>query len=355
MLQKGWWIVILTALFALNMALASDYLAVPQYSASAKFIISPNASVGSGRDVTSSLDTLERSSVVSTYAEILSSNSLFAETGAALQIEPSELSQYSLKAVVLPGASVLELSVSGSNPRVAALLANSLGQRSIDYAKDLIPVYDVKFLDMATAPGEPFSPQPARDAGLALALGLIGGSVLAVLREQLRTPLEALLKRNILDSASSAYNRRYFQRRLEEEVARQRNGSVSLGIVQLEGLRDIVEKLPPVVTQKLLHQVTKTLSNELRGNDSVGRWDDISFAVLLPATPIVAARRTLERIQQALSNPIELDWRGEQISVAPRVGVADGEGDQSVRALIERAESALEQSRRNGANLSIPA
>jgi diguanylate cyclase (GGDEF)-like protein len=348
MLQTGWWVMVLAALSALNIALVSNYMAVPQYRASAKFIVSPNASVGTGRDVVSSLGTLDRSSVVATYAEVLGSNSLFEETGLALHVDRNELGQYSRKAVVLPGASVLVLSVSGPNPQLAALLANSLGQRAIDYGQELIQVYDVQFLDKATVPSEPFSPQPARDAGLALALGLIGGGLLAILREQVRTPLEALLRRNMLDGASSAYNRRYFQRCLEEEVARRGKGNLSLGVVRLEGLRDMIDTLPPVVTHRLLQQVTKTLRNELRGNDSVGRWDDISFAVLLPATPMAAAQRTLERIQQALSVAVELDWHGEQVNLAPHVGVADSQGDQPAKLLIAAAESALEQSRRNG-------
>jgi diguanylate cyclase (GGDEF)-like protein len=325
-----------------------SYLAVPQYRASAKLIVSPNASLESGQDIVDSLSALDRRSIVSTYAEVLSSQRMFEEAGAALQLTPERLSLYTRQAVVLPDASVLELSVVGPNPAIATLLANHIGQGAIDYISQLNQVYDVKFLDIASVPDEPFTPQPIRDVALALALGLIGGSVLAIASEQLRIPLEALRRRNMMDSASSAYNRRYFQRRLEEEMARHQTSNVSLGLVQLTGLRDLMDTLPPVVTQKMLHQVTGTLRDELRGNDSVGRWDEMSFAVLLPATPGAAAARTLERIHRALSKPMAVEGQGELISLDPHIGVAACQGTQAPRLLAERAEAALERARQNG-------
>jgi diguanylate cyclase (GGDEF)-like protein len=179
---------------------------------------------------------------------------------------------------------------------------------------------------------------------MAILLGLASGAALVILGEQIRTPVEALRRRFIFDSASSALNRRYFQRTLEETIARNDTGNVSLGLIQLEGLKDLIDTLPPVITQQVLHEVTRKLKNELRGNDIVGRWGDVEFAALLPATPIAAAERTLNRIRKALMNPIYIT--NDSVQLDPYVAVAVSQPQEAVTDLITRAEDALTQARR---------
>ena len=60
MLQRGWWIILLTAMVGLSTSLALSYVAVPQYEASALYILSPASSITSQNDVVDSLDTLDR-------------------------------------------------------------------------------------------------------------------------------------------------------------------------------------------------------------------------------------------------------------------------------------------------------
>jgi hypothetical protein len=60
-------------LVALTVYLAISYIAIPQLSAVTWFIIS-SSSLASGAEVVRSLDTLDRRSVVATYAEIMNSS-----------------------------------------------------------------------------------------------------------------------------------------------------------------------------------------------------------------------------------------------------------------------------------------
>ena len=351
MLQRGWWIIAITALAALNVALVAAYVATPIYQASARFVVSPNPELIKAADVLNSLATLDKRSIVSTYAEFLQSARIFQETVAGLGLNPDDLSDYSVLAVVLPDANILELSVEGPDPQLTALLANNVGQRGIDYIKTYYQVYDITMLDPATPPTEPISPQPVRDAGLSLVLGAVLGIALAILSEQIRIPLDAYRQRRILDSASGAYNQRHFQHVLEDEVAQRPEGILSLALLQLNGLKDLIDTLPQPLMQRVLRQATATLRKELRGNDIVGRWDDICFAILLPSTPGAAAIRTLERIRLALSNPITLESgvfnANETLNLEPQIGVAAYQrsaagSDRSVQSLIERTSGALE-------------
>jgi diguanylate cyclase (GGDEF)-like protein len=346
MLLRSWWIVALTALAALNVALLNAYLAPPQYSTQARFLITPSKLLSTADFIR----VLGDQTFLQTFAEVWNGNTNFDRTAEALS---SDLSDYSRTAVIAPSANVVELTVTGPNPDQAALIANTLGGFAMADINDKYgAVVSVSVLDAAYVPQRRFSPQPTRDAGLAVALGLVIGSVLAIGREQLRIPLEALRRRTTTDSESSAYNHAYFQRSIEDELNRHRAGQVSLGLVELSGLADLYENMPPLVRQRLMQYVTKTLQKELRGSDSVGRWTDTCFGVLLPATPAQPAARTLERIHRALTRPVDID-KGDRLDLAPYVGVAVVTGDQPAKTLIAQAEAALDDARRMGQSLRL--
>jgi diguanylate cyclase (GGDEF)-like protein len=346
MLRRGWWIVALTALVALSVALLADYFTTPMYVASARFIVSPNSNLVSGRDVVTSLDILDRRSIVSTYAEIFNSTRIYAETVQALQLDLTQLEEYTPITVVLPDANVLEISVSGTDPNTVALLANQIGQRAINNISLMYQAYTISMLDPAAAPTEPISPMPVRDASLALALGVVGGAALAILSEQIRIPLEAYRQRLRQDSDTGVYNSRYFQQLVEDELLQNPTAITSVGLVDLSGLQDYVETLPPVATQKLLTLVTEILRRELRGNDAIGRWTTTSFIVMLPSTPGSAATRTFERIRTAISQPIELPQYGEAVNLKPYTGIATYDGNMTPLELLDRVKVALESTRR---------
>jgi diguanylate cyclase (GGDEF)-like protein len=350
MIQRGWWIAALSALSALVLALAWDYATPPLYRVSARFVISPNIETANGRDLVNSLATLDKRSIASTFAEVLDSERIYRETGAALKLDESQLRAYALSVVVLPDANVLELAVTGPDPRIAALLANNVGQQGIDYVTALYQVYRITFLDTATASAKPVSPNAVRDASLAFALGLVAGGLLSILREQLRIPLEGLWRRAVTDSVSSAYTRTHTLRRLEE-LSRNKGKGISLGLVQFNGLRDLIETLPQPIAQRLLRRVVAVFREELRGSDIVGRWNDISFIVVLPDTPEMAAARTVERIQRALSSPLEIDQI--DFDLEPRFGVVTRQGEETVESFVTRAEAVLEHTRLSDTNAIV--
>lgn len=349
MLLRSWWLIVLVALVAVTASLGASFMAVPQYEATARFILNPGAAITSSADYVRSLDTLDRPSVAATYVEVMNSQKIFTDAVVGLNLSPTDpaLAKYTVLAVVLPSSSVLQLSVSGPNPTAVAEFANAIGNQSISYAKRVNSVYSMEFLDAATPPVLPISPQPLRDAGLALVLGAVAGAILAILSEQIRMPIEALRRRNLVDQTSSAFNRRHFENRLEEEQARSQSGNTALGVIRLEGLIGLTDNLPSILVQYVFHEVTRRLRNELRGNDIVGRWSDNEFAVMLPSTPAIAAERTFDRIRASLSQPIFISQTKESFQLQPVCGVIACEPKESTSTVIERVEKKLAESRHN--------
>jgi capsular polysaccharide biosynthesis protein len=353
MLQRSWWILVVTGLAAAVAALAFDYVTPPVYEAKSRLIVSPSPSLISGgtNNLVNGLSTLDKRSIITTYAEILNSPRIRSEAIKILELQEASLNGYSYSAVALPDANIIELSVRGSNSATAARLANGIGQHTIEYVQSLYQVYDLSLLDPATTPVEPISPQPLRDGAVALVLGLAIGVLLVLVRELLRLPIQSFIRQRNLDDASLALSRNAFEEALAN-AALDRTGVFSLCIVHLSGLSDYINILPQTTLNMILRNVTQTLKNQLRGNDLVGRWSELDYTVLLSKTPSEAAVNTMERVRLALSVPIVIDVSADPLRLDPQVGIAEYCVGDTPQSMIKNIQSALERARSsNGLHL----
>jgi len=346
-LRRGWWIITLTVLVALVIALGASYLVAPRYRAVVRFIVTPGNDLADRYQVLTSLNTLDNQVITLTYAEVMNSNRIYTEALSFLQLQPTDLEEYTYEAVVVSGTSVLELTVSGTDPQMVASLANAIGYRTINFVRQLNQVYNFDFLDIPVPPDEPYSPNPLLNGGLAIVLGLIGGIVLTVLNEQFRIPFETFRQRLHFDAITGVFTSKYFSRIVDDELTQHPDGVLTIGIVELNGLRDLVEALPIVSLQRILQKVTEILRRELRGNDVVGRWNEYSFIIMLPNTHGVAARGIFDRISHALVLPFELEQLGMTVEFDPLIGGAQYGNNISPQELFEKAEIALERARRD--------
>jgi diguanylate cyclase (GGDEF)-like protein len=354
-IQRGWWLILISALAAVNFSLIySYYIATPMYESVARFIVSPNyQSVESG-DLVNSLVALDKRSIISTYAEVLNSKQVIDSTLQLLNLNPAEFEAYTTSVTVLPDANIIRFSVQGPNPEVAALLANSIGQYAIDYISRLYVVYNIEFLDKGIPSEAPFRPRPAQDAGVALLIGAVIGVGLAIFRDQLSSTLGDVGVRRALDSESNALSRASFERRVRQEIANQPEGVLSLGFIYLNGISEYYDSLPQAYVNQIMRKVTDTLKNQLRGHDVVGRWNKLQFGVLLPSTDGASARQRLKRITQMLNKEIFLESEGDlNINLDPRIGVADRQGGESMPVLVEQAEKALELSMQSDEQVNL--
>jgi diguanylate cyclase (GGDEF)-like protein len=353
--QRSWWLILVTSLVAVILSLVySFYIATPMYEAVARFIISPNMQFIQGSSIVSSLDTLDKRSIISTYAEVLNSPQIISGTYELLGENPADFINYTTSVTVLPDANILRLSVKGPNPEVAAMLANSIGQHAIDYVRVIYVVYNIDFLDKALPPATPYQPVPLQDAALALLIGIVIGLGLAIFREQLTVTLNQYSERKTIDPESLAYTRNYFERLAREEFANHPNSVVTISFIYLNGIEDYLESLPQAYINQIMSRVTKALKYQLRGNDIVGRWSQLRFCVLLPSTDAESASRRMPRIKEMLEQRFSLDVDQDiSIELDPRIGLADSQAGESLQVLIDQAEQALEISMQSETKINI--
>ena len=346
MLQRGWGIIVVVVLAALNLSFLVSYFTPPVYETSSRFVVSPNADVYSNSwDIVNSLDTLDRRSIINTYKELLVSPAIYVKGLEDQQLDATLLEkEYGVSVLVVPDTNILKLTVEGPDPAKAVEIANAIGAEALNYINSLYPVYNFSILDSPEIPTVPVRPEPVRNAGLAALIGLILGIGLAFSREQMQFAFERLKERSVVDAVTSTLTRPHFEKRLREMIVQDPEIQLSLGIINFRGIDEGYDVFPPAVVDRVLQQVSQTLKSELRGRDIVGRWDRAKLVVLLPSAPNSAVESTFKRVQKYLEQPIRLNQSGDiVIHPDPCVGVVSRNQFETDDNMIRRAETAMTQ------------
>lgn len=183
-LRSGWHLIVIGAMIAALVAVTIDRAAVPVYEASASYVVSPGNDIAPD-DIARGVDTLDSSrsrSIMTTLTEITDSDSVLAEAVAAIGLDPARVDAYSVSSVVIPEANVMETTVTGPDPEVAASLASTIGEVGGLRFVALYRIYDVAALDAASAPTASSNPGLSQILVVAIAIGAMIGSAAALLR-----------------------------------------------------------------------------------------------------------------------------------------------------------------------------
>jgi capsular polysaccharide biosynthesis protein len=149
----------------------------------------PNSEVSGTEDVLRSLDTLERRTVVATFARIPSTAETRADAARRLKIDGRELHKYQIRASVLPNTNIIKVDVEGPDRRQVAAVANAAAAVTRREARSMYRIYTMHPLEKAIPARQPIHPTPARNYLVASLLGLFLGIGAAILFERLRSPV----------------------------------------------------------------------------------------------------------------------------------------------------------------------
>jgi two-component system cell cycle response regulator len=170
----------------------------------------------------------------------------------------------------------------------------------------------------------------------------------------------AHLQRDVLtDALTGVANRRFFERRLQEEtdVWRRHGHSLSCLLVDLDHFKQINDRHGHAAGDRALQQVARQLSLGLRSSDVLARYGGEEFVLLLPSTDAVRAREIAERLRMAIARAVTIPGAAPGQSVTVSVGLAWL--DASMRAevpkppgawLVSRADEALYRAKARGRN-----
>ena len=177
------------------------------------------------------------------------------------------------------------------------------------------------------------------------------------LEYSLKSALESKRKLAITDTLTGIYNRRYLLRHLDRELKRAQRfgGDVSLLLLDVDHFKEINDTYGHPVGDHVLIHLTRVVAKCLqRATDWCARLGGDEFAVVLEGATLGDARVCAERVRHAVGNS-SIDTSAGPIRITVSIGIsALGEvvdrSAATVQTLLERADSALYESKSGGRN-----
>jgi capsular polysaccharide biosynthesis protein len=176
---RRWWIV----LSVLVVVLGATYFGLSdgrdQYETTTMMVVGPEVGMDAS-EVLRVADLLSRSTVMSTYADVMSSPRVVANGMVAVDPERSDWSDYSVRVVQEPDSNVLRMIVSGSDPATTEALTAAVQSEGQTILGELFPIFSISPLDAGQPHAYLISPPWARTMGIAVGVGLGLGVLLAL-------------------------------------------------------------------------------------------------------------------------------------------------------------------------------
>jgi len=166
------------------------------------------------------------------------------------------------------------------------------------------------------------------------------------------------------DVLTRVYNRRYFDLRFKDEIARclRCGDDLVCMFLDVDHFKRINDTYGHQTGDDVLVRVASQIKAQVRVCDIVARYGGEEFVVVLPSTPLHAAQEIAERLRQSIHSNTH-QFQDEQFQVSISIGMANLKALEEILQqgnkqdyestganLLSRADEALYQSKEGGRN-----
>jgi diguanylate cyclase (GGDEF)-like protein/putative nucleotidyltransferase with HDIG domain len=180
----------------------------------------------------------------------------------------------------------------------------------------------------------------------------VSGVIMGLLRTRADHLVTQLSSAARIDVLTGLPNRREFDTRLKQEVARAKRVGIEFGLIwlDLDRFQPINDSAGHHAGDLLLEQVARLMRRNARDTDTVARLGGDEFGVIVPEAAQVDTYLLAERLRKAVSEALDHDSDGLTISA----GVAiHGKHGSTPQELIAAAEQALLAAKRLGRDRTV--
>ena len=170
--------------------------------------------------------------------------------------------------------------------------------------------------------------------------------------------LEQVRQEAELDGLTGVYNRKTFDRYIEELI--NRNASVpapfAVLLIDVDNFKNINDTYGHTVGDRVLASIAGNCRQQVRSDDFVGRYGGEEFVVLLPHASL---RNALKKAKQlckefaATRYALDGSTDGETLSLTVSIGVSEFKKGDTPVTVVERADKALYTAKRTGKNRAL--
>lgn len=165
--------------------------------------------------------------------------------------------------------------------------------------------------------------------------------------------LEDRLRRlNNIDSLTGAYNRRFLEARLPEEIERhgRYDRSLSVFILDIDHFKEINDTHGHLAGDRVLVNLSTLVRGILRSTDHFVRFGGEEFISILPETSREEAARIAERVRRRVES-MRIATDAGEVRITVSIGISQLRPDlRDAQELIDRADRALYHAKNSGRN-----
>ena len=157
------------------------------------------------------------------------------------------------------------------------------------------------------------------------------------------------LEKNVkVDRLTNLYNRQYFNEQLKRYIvtAKRHQEALSLIFIDIDFFKNINDTHGHQVGDSVLQEVATLMLQELRSTDSAYRYGGEEFVVIATRTNAKEARTLSERFRKVVENHNFTHIKHLTVSI----GITELKENDSVDALIKRADDAMYMAKHDGRN-----
>jgi diguanylate cyclase (GGDEF)-like protein len=170
-----------------------------------------------------------------------------------------------------------------------------------------------------------------------------------ILVRPLKSSFETLKELAVYDPLTNFFNRHFAEKVLKRELA---NPPYTIAIGDLDNFKKINDTYGHLVGDKVLREVANVIRQNLRKTDLVVRWGGEEFLIFLKKTPVEIGRLIADRIRRAIADHL-IPWEGYFIKVTLSFGVCGAPPLKAFEQLLNLADQALYEAKRNGKNMVV--
>lgn len=153
------------------------------------------------------------------------------------------------------------------------------------------------------------------------------------------------------DALTGATRREYLLQVLEHELklSQKRAIPTCVAMIDLDHFKQVNDTYGHLVGDEILKGVTGRIKSRMRNLDVLGRYGGEEFMLVFPNTKLSTAINILERIREHVADsPIHVNELSIPVTISG--GVTCSEKDDTIDALIDRADNLMYQAKNDGRN-----
>ena len=174
---------------------------------------------------------------------------------------------------------------------------------------------------------------------------------------ELRTKLADVRKESLTDALTGIANRKGFDEAARATMASVARGGedASLLICDIDHFKKFNDTWGHQTGDQVLRLVSACLSENVKGRDTAARYGGEEFAVILRGTSLEAATKVADQIRTTVeTKKLVKKSTGDVLgTITISIGVAQIAPDETIDAVVRRADACLYGAKHNGRNLVI--